>query len=228
MRTNTFFSMVLIALLAAALAACTGIFGRVSGTEIVSGSGNVVTETREVSGFTAVTLQGFGKVIIDQNGSESLTITADDNFMPYLQTAVRGNTLYISNTDRTTFTNVTEMTFRISAAALNAVELSGAGSLEISNLNTENWRVKLPGAGSITVSGQTNSQTVELSGAGSYNAADLVSQQATITSSGAGTAVVQVSDSLDVTISGLGNVEYIGNPTVTQEINGVGSVRQRP
>jgi hypothetical protein len=188
----------------------------------------VATETRAVSGFTAVTLQGFGEVIIDQNGSESLTITADDNFLPHLETAVRGNTLYISSTDNVVFTNITEMTFRISAAALNTVELSGAGSMAISNLNTESWRVTLPGAGSITVSGQTNSQTVELSGAGSYNAADLVSQQATINSSGAGMAVVQVSDSLDVTINGLGNVEYIGNPTVTEEINGVGSVRQRP
>ncbi|MCL4262951.1 MAG: DUF2807 domain-containing protein [Anaerolineae bacterium] len=52
--------------------------------------------------------------------------------------------------------------------------------------------------------------------------------RSTIKSSGAGTAVVQVSDSLDVTIDGLGHVEYIGDPEVTQEINGVGSVRQRP
>ncbi len=228
MHTKTFFSMILLVLLATSLAACNGLTGRVGNSEIVSGSGNVVTETREVSGFTAVTLQGFGQVIIDQNGSESLTITADDNFMPHLKTAVRGNTLYISNTDRTAFTNVTELTFRISAAALNAVELSGAGSMEITDLDTDRWQVKLPGAGSITVSGQTNSQTVELSGAGSYNAADLTSQEATITSNGAGSVVVNVSDTLDVTINGLGNVEYIGNPTVTQKINGVGSVRQRP
>jgi len=228
MRTKTIFKMILLVMLAVSLAACNGVLGQVGGSEIVPGSGNVVTETREVSGFTAVTLQGFGKVIIDQNGSELLTITADDNFLPYLKTAVRGDTLYISATDRVAFTDVTEMTFHVSAAALSAVELSGAGSMEISSLDTENWQVKLPGAGSITVAGQTNKQTVELSGAGSYNAAELASQQATITSSGAGSAVVQVSDTLDVTIDGLGSVEYIGNPTVTQEINGVGSVRQRP
>lgn len=228
MRTNAFFLMLSLTLLTVLLTACAGVLGWARNSEIVSGSGTVTTETREVSGFTAVTLQGFGKVIIDQNGSELLTITTDDNLLPYLKTAVRGNTLYISNTDNVVFNNVTEMTFRISAAALNAVELSGAGSMEISNLNTENWRVQLPGAGSITVAGQTNRQTVELNGAGSYNAAELVSQQAAITSNGAGSAVVQVSDSLDVTINGIGSVEYIGNPTVTQEINGVGSVRKRP
>lgn len=228
MRTNTFSPVLLLALLTVLLTACNGVLGWARNSEVVSGSGTVTTETREVSGFTAVTLQGFGKVIIDQDGSESLTITADDNFLPHLKTAVRGNTLYISNPDNVVFTNVTEMTFRISAAALNAVELSGAGSMEISNLNTENWRVELPGAGSITVAGQSNSQTVALNGAGSYNAAELVSQQATITSNGAGSAVVQVNDRLDVTINGIGSVEYIGNPTVTQEINGLGSVRKRP
>lgn len=194
----------------------------------MTGSGNVVTETREVCGFTAVTLQGFGKVIIDQNGSESLTITADDNFLPYLETEVRGDTLYIKNTENVVVTDFTEMTFQIDAAALDSVELSGAGSMNISNLDTDKWQVTLPGAGSITVSGQVTEQTVKLSGAGSYNAENLASQEATIHSSGAGTAVVQVSDSLDVTIDGLGSVEYIGDPQVTQDINGVGSVRQRP
>ncbi len=228
MRTKTFFSMTLIAMLVVFMAACNGIMGRVGESEIVSGSGNVVTETREVSGFTAVTLQGFGEVIIDQNGSEALTVTADDNFMEHIFTEVRGDTLFIRNTEGVVFTDVSELTFHIDAAALNEVELSGAGSMNISNLDTDRWQVTLPGAGSITVAGQATEQTVELSGAGSYQAAELVSQEATIHSSGAGSAVVQVSDTLDVTIDGLGHVEYIGNPTVTQEINGVGSVRQRP
>lgn len=228
MRTKTFFSMMLIAMLAVFLVACNGLVGHVGESEIVSGSGNVVTETREVSGFTAVTLQGFGEVIIDQNGSETLTVTADDNFMEHIFTEVRGDTLFIRNTEGVVFTDVTELTFHIDAAALDSVELSGAGSMNISNLDTDRWQVTLPGAGSITVAGQATEQTVELSGAGSYQAAELVSQEATIKSSGAGSAVVQVSDSLDVTIDGLGHVEYIGDPEVTQEINGVGSVRQRP
>lgn len=195
--------------------------------ETVSGSGNVVTETREVSGFTAVTLQGFGGVVIDQTGSETLTITADDNFLPYLETEVRNGTLFIRVRERVTFNNISELTFHINAAALNAIELSGAGTVRVNNLDTESWRVSLPGAGSITVSGRTTTQTVTLSGAGSYEAADLESREATIRSSGAGMAVVRVSDNLDVTIDGLGNVEYIGSPTVTQNINGLGNVIQR-
>ena len=228
MRTKIFFLMLLLTLLAVLLAACNGILESAVDAEIVSGSGNVVTETREVSGFTAVNLQGQGEVIIDQTGSESLTISADDNIMPYLETVVNGDTLIIRTTEEVVFNDTTELTFHITAADLEAIELAGAGSFTVNDLAAENWQVNLPGAGSITVSGHTTEQTVTMDGAGSYFAADLESEEAVIESNGAGTAVVQVSDTLDVTINGLGNVEYIGNPTVTQEINGVGSVQQRP
>lgn len=217
----------LIIMLATFLAACSMTLNGTGVAETVSGSRNVVSETREVSGFTAVSLQGAGAVIIDQTGSELLTITADDSFLPYLVTEVRRGTLYIRVEEQAVFTNVTELTFHINATALNSVELSGAGSVSVSHLDAENWRASLPGAGSITVSGRAAAQTVTLTGAGNYQAADLESQEATIRSSGAGMAVVRVSDKLDVTIDGLGTVEYIGNPTVTQTINGLGRVSQR-
>lgn len=227
MRISTLLLAGLMVMVVTSLAACSDWLGQTGTSKTVSGSGNVETEEREVSGFTAVALEGMGEVIIDQNGRESLTITADDNFLPYLDTEVRGDTLYIRTSENVALTDVTEMTFHISATALDSVELSGAGSINISSLDTEKWHVSLPGAGSITVSGQTTEQTVEIAGAGSYYAENLESQAATIHSSGAGAAVVRVSDTLDVTIDGLGSVQYIGNPTVTQEINGVGTVSQR-
>ena len=42
-----------------------------------------------------------------------------------------------------------------------------------------------------------------------------------------GDAVVRVSSRLDVTISGVGSVEYIGNPQVSQDVQGTGSVERR-
>ena len=224
MSTNTLCLFIFILL--TGLTACIAVDEKP--VQTISGSGNVITENREVSRFTAVTLQGQGKVMIDQTGSESLRITADDNIMPYLETVVKGNTLYLRTTENAVFTKTTDLTYHITAATLDSVELSGTGSFTINDLDTETWRVTLPGAGSITVSGQTTAQTVKMDGAGSYFAENLVSEQATIESSGAGTAVVQVSDTLDVTINGLGKVEYIGNPEVTKEINGVGSVSKRP
>jgi hypothetical protein len=62
---------------------------------------------------------------------------------------------------------------------------------------------------------------------GSYNAPDLESQEATVRIGGAGGATVWVRDTLDVTISGAGNVDYFGSPAVTQDITGAGSITSR-
>ena len=72
--------------------------------------------------------------------------------------------------------------------------------------------------------GKVVSQQVTLTGAGRYQAADLQSDDAVIEINGAGTAVVWAEKTLDVGISGMGNVEYYGAPRVSKRISGVGSV----
>jgi hypothetical protein len=206
------------------LTACTNDGGLV---RTIQGSGNVVTETREVSGFTAVSLNGVGHLIIDQTGSESISITADDNILPTIETRVRGNKLIISIEDNTSFNNLTELTYHVTVQAIDTLELNGAGEVEVLNLEGQDWQTTLAGGGTITVSGKVDTQTAELNGAGAYNAEALQSQEATVRQNGAGMAIVQVSERLDVSIDGLGSVEYIGNPTVREEINGLGTVRQR-
>lgn len=223
MRTKVYVLLVLT--LMGLLTACTIVQG--DGTNIVRGSGDVVTEEREVSDFTSVSLQGVGKLVIDQTGSESLTVTADDNFLPYIETEVRGRELIITIQENTTLSDITELTFYITVDSLDSLELTGAGDVELLHLENDTWDVNLSGAGNITVSGQVDTQTIVISGAGNYNGEDLISQEASVENSGAGMAVVQVSDSLDVNISGLGSVEYIGDPTVEQTITGLGTVHQR-
>jgi hypothetical protein len=217
------FAILMIAL----LGFFTGCINNNGPIETVRGSGNVITEGREVSGFTAVSLQGVGQLVIDQTGSESLSITADDNLLPYIETRVRGRELIISVQDNTLFSNVSELTYHITVDSIDSVELDGAGSIEVNDLDVEEWQVNLAGAGSITVSGKVDKQTIEIDGAGTYTADELACQEATVRHSGAGTVVLQASKQLDVRIDGLGTVEYIGDPTVTQTINGLGTVRQR-
>lgn len=197
------------------------------GGEIIEGSGNIITEDRELSGFTAVSLDGIGRLEIDQTGSDSISITGDDNILPHITTRVRSGTLIISVEENKTFTNVPDLVYQVTVASLERLELNGAGEIEVTNLDGERLEVTLDGGGSITVSGEVTSQEVDLNGLGIYNAENLISQDVTIQQDGAGSAVVNASDTLDVTINGLGDVEYIGDPTITQEINGLGSIHPK-
>jgi hypothetical protein len=74
------------------------------------------------------------------------------------------------------------------------------------------------------LAGQTQRQTISLSGSGRYAAADLDSQDAHVQISGSGSALVRVQATLRAQVSGSGSVAYIGRPAVTQQRSGSGGV----
>jgi hypothetical protein len=89
--------------------------------------------------------------------------------------------------------------------------------------------LRLDGSGAIkaNVAGKVQRQRIDLSGAGSFQASKLASDEAVIEVSGAGKAVVNAANSFEVDISGAGAVEYLGDPKVKQSISGIGKVRRR-
>ena len=113
--------------------------------------------------------------------------------------------------------------------SLSATELkvkhSGAGNLAIKSLTVENLSVDHSGMGNIDLSGQAARQDVHLSGAGNYSAASLESQDVVIKQSGVGNAHVWAVTTLDASLSGAGNIDYRGAPTVTHKVSGVGHIR---
>ncbi len=193
----------------------------------VVGSGNMIKETRAVSGYTKVDLAGFGDLTIDVNGSEGLTIEGDDNIVPLIETEVRGDTLHIGFKDRTLVQRVTRLHYALSAKQLEGLTVSGAGNVVVSNIDAPRMAVVTSGAGRISMNGKATDQTITLSGAGDFDGANLQGDKASVSMSGVGRALVNAGKMLDVNISGAGAVEYLGNPQVTQMISGVGSVKQR-
>jgi Putative auto-transporter adhesin, head GIN domain len=184
-------------------------------------------ESREVRGFTGVELTSFGDLQIEQTGTESLTIEAAPDVLPQLTSEVSGGVLRLGVAPGTAIRATTPVVYRLTVAALDSVAVSGAGDVTASNLQAGRLTAGISGAGDMTLSGTVASQVVTISGTGDYDGENLQSATAEIAVDGAGDAVVRVSSRLDVTIRGVGSVEYIGNPQVRQSIQGAGSVEQR-
>jgi hypothetical protein len=185
------------------------------------------TERREVSGFTGVRLTSIGDLRIEQTGTESLTIDADADVLPQLTSNVSSGILELGVAPGTTLTTSRRIVYRLTVATLDSIAVSGAGDATASNLRADRLTVEISGTGEMTLAGTVDSQAVTISGTGDYNGEDLQSATAEVTIDAAGDAVLRVSDRLDATVSGVGSVEYIGNPHVTKDVNGVGSVEQR-
>src|SRR5512145_3264609 len=112
------------------------------------GSGNVVTETREVNGFDAVSVSYPAQVLIKQGGAESLKIEAEDNLLPNLKTQVKNGTLEIFyRRQGNKHVNPTKpVKITIVVKDLNDVEFTSAGELIIEKLKTDSLDVSLSGA----------------------------------------------------------------------------------
>jgi hypothetical protein len=212
------------------------------------GSGQVITETREVSGFQAVVFGSFGDLTIRQGEAESLTIEGEDNVLRGLTTEVRAGTLYLGTRDALAWVNVIPtrpvrytMTVRdLSSLTLSGagnvdldgleadrleLTLSGAGRMSLRRLQAETLAARLSGAGSLQASGSATRLEITLSGAGSFAGADLQAETAQVVLSGTGSATVWATSELDARISGLGSVKYYGRPRVTENISGLGSIQ---
>jgi hypothetical protein len=198
-----------------------------AGCSFNKGSGNVVDDTRSVSGFSRISVGGNAKVIVEQNGSESLTISAEDNLLPYLTSQVRGDTLELGIQTDVSIRPTRDIVYHITVKELRGLSISGSGDVDIRNVDTDQLAIEVDGSGEITAAGRADTQTISISGAGDYQAKDLESSVTVIDIAGTGSAQVSASQSLDVTISGSGDIEYSGDPSVTKSISGSGEVRKR-
>ncbi len=210
-----------------------------------TGSGKVVNQTKSVSGVNQVSLDGIGTLIIQQGAQDSLTIEAEDNIIPHIQNNVNGNKLEIKY-DTNTPTPTKTVKYYLTLKDLNTISLSGAGKVESTGLKTSSLTlsingagegnmtgldlskltVNISGAGKLIMAGKATEQTITISGAGEYFARELQSNIATITINGAGKGTLNVSGTLNAIINGGGEINYLGNPQLNQQINGAGSVKQ--
>jgi hypothetical protein len=179
---------------------------------VTQGSGQVATESRPVSGFTKVELSGTGELTIEKTGTDSLTISAEDNILPRLSSEVSGGTLTLGTKPNTSIVPTKPITYSLTVKDLTGLGVSGSGSVRVSNLTTTSLSTKISGSGTITANGTVDDQDLEISGSGRYLADRLTSKTANVRISRSGTASVLVSDMLDVKISGSGSLTYSGNP----------------
>ena len=191
---------------------------------VTRGSGQLATESREVSGFSKVELSGSGELTIQKTGTESLSISAEDNLLPRLTSEVSNDTLVLGTKPNATILPERPITYSVTVKDLTGVAVSGSGSTRIPDLATPGLNINISGSGTITVNGTVNDQDLEISGSGRYEAAQLTSKTVKADISGSGTADVLATDVLDVKISGSGTLTYTGNPQVQQEISGSGKL----
>ena len=186
--------------------------------------GDVTSESRNVTGFDEVELNGVGNLSIQQTGSESLTVEAEEDVLSKVRTDVENHRLVIGPKPNTTINTTEPINYKLTVKDLKALKVSGSGDVEAEGISAEKLAVTISGTGDVEISGRADSQEIGISGSGDYQAEDLESKEAKIDVEGSGSAIVNVSDELEADVSGSGSVEYVGDPAVERSVSGAGRV----
>jgi hypothetical protein len=191
----------------------------------IRGNGHIVTDQRSITEFTEIAASG-GLRIEWHSGPPALSITTDENLLPHLQDRISGNTLRLHTRDHLRPTHGIKVS--VSSARLNGADLTGAVDLIARGLSGPKFYVRASGASDITIDGSVDEFLGDITGAANVKADKLQTKITEISSTGASSAKISVSDTLRVSITGAGDVTYLGNPkTIEKHITGAGSIRHK-
>ena len=189
----------------------------------IKGSGNIISENRELTNFSSINLIGGIDVNIKFSDKYNCTVVSDENLIPYIKTEVVNNNLQISINKN--YSSIEGIEVNVNAPEYDEVSISGSGDINILDFKNNNLSLNISGSGNITGNGEVETLVVKINGSGNLMSKEIKSKSATITINGSGDAEVFASDSISAKINGSGNIEYFGNPeNVDSIINGSGDI----
>jgi putative autotransporter adhesin-like protein len=195
-------------------------------TDRVKGSGIVKTDKRSLPPFASLEVMCHGSILVHTQRQEGLEIKGDDNIIPLITTEVNNGTLYIRSSKE--YNPRDKLEIIVSAPDLKRFVFSGAGEANLSNVKNDRIEIALIGAGSLIASGETKEADITLSGAGSVDTKNLHAINAKVNSTGLGNIEIYVTGQLDAKTSGVGEINYYGNPkSVNRQAMGLGGINQR-
>ena len=191
----------------------------------IRGNGHMVTREEKLDPFINVDTGGAFRIDW-RSGPPAVSVTTDENLMQYIEMEVRDQVLYVRTTRNIRPSH--SIRLALTSNALEGASFSGASQLTAHQLTGSRFYLETTGASKATLDGAVDELVANLTGASNLRAESLQTKTANVSVTGAGNAQIAVSDSLKVSITGAGKVEYIGNPPhLEREITGAGSIRPR-
>ncbi len=208
------------------------------------GDGHKVTQSRQVEPFTAVRVEGAIDAAVKVGGSQSVSVTIDQNLQPLVTTEVRRGTLVVStkdaNWDGKAIVEITVPSltaFAIEGSSDVTIE-GGQGDLELSIEGSGDLRwngaagkltARISGSGDMRLSGTAESARLSVEGSGDVKAGGLTARTASVSVEGSGDVELTMDGgALSASISGSGNVVWHGKASAESvSVSGSGEVVRR-
>ncbi len=212
----------------------------------IRGNGIEATEARAVAAFTKVKSSGDFDVQITNGDEFEILVTAEENILPYIETTVSNNTLFIDIKGVHNVKNRLPINVFVTLPELESVKQSGSGTIITDFFSSEKMEFSISGSGSISssvdvnnieadisgsgwmiITGDANESDLSISGSGNIDSSELAVDDCYAHISGSGNMQVNAANTITAKISGSGNIYYTGNPITELNVSGSGKIIHR-
>ncbi len=179
-------------------------------TDCLEGNNKTGTESREIGKFSSLIVAGSAFDLKIKEGEEpSLSLTADKNLLPYIETNLTEEKLTIRASRSVCSQN--PMIIDITSPGLHSVTASGANTLVMQG-QYQDLEVYLSGASDLTINGKAEKLGGKLEGSTTLEAEGLKAEIIEIEAHGSSTATVHAEKSLKARSYGASDITYSGKP----------------
>jgi len=223
---KTIFCLLAVILLVVPSTSADDFFNWIAGRHCIEGSGDLVTEERDLDRFTRIESKGSVDIFVTVGESQKVSLTFDDNLIDLVETSVRGKTLKI--TTKESYSSRRACKMEISVPTLEEVRVTGSGDVEIFNLTGNYFEFTVTGSGDMRAEGEIDELDIRVSGSGDVDARELVARDANVKISGSGDVKVHATEGFYGRVSGSGDIDVYGNPEhMSRYVSGSGDIKKR-
>jgi len=209
------------------------------------GNRELSTEAYVFDHFDALHIEDAFHVELYQSDDYYVEIEAEENLMDMIKIDVSGNVLYLSFKEKI-HPNI-PIKVNIAMPELSRVDIKGASRMQTNspyitpnmeihadgasrvhmNIIADEIHSYSKGAAMIELSGTTGLLINDMQGAGIFHGLNLDAYTAKVNLNGVGKISVNVEESLNASVNGVGKVEYTGSPKILdKKVSGMGKIIQ--
>ena len=198
----------------------------------IKGNGNVLTKTRSVASFEAISIGGSFDVNLIDDTEGKITIEGEENIIPYIITEVENGTLKVKFKKNLNIRTTEKLVVTIGFNTINSIAIGGSGNVNVlKKIITEKMSLSLGGSGNIKaaikataiktsiggsgniqLAGSTQNLKCSIAGSGNIKAYNLKTKEVKASIAGSGNIKITVSDKIKASVVGSGSIYYKGSP----------------
>ncbi|WP_107039316.1 head GIN domain-containing protein [Brumimicrobium mesophilum] len=211
-------------------------------------SGPNISKTFPISEFSNLELEVVGEVYFEQADSFYMHVTGGSNLIEDLKISNDDDELTIELKNKDNYSGKkNDLTIRVGSPHLSLVDFNsvgtffmennfkgnqltiennGVGEIKINEIHVTSMNLISKGVGKVEVKGTAVNTFINSEGVGEIDSKDLKSKNTTVKCEGVGSISVHASENIDISLSGIGNLEYYGNPKeINTNISGLGKAK---